>query len=425
MLDIKFIRENPKKVKEGCQKKQVKVNIDRLLEVDRKRREVLRALENMKAQKNKATIEISGTKKENEKRKIIMKMKELDKKSDRLTKTTKELDKEFNKLILQIPNLPQEDVPVGKDERDNKILKEVGEIPEFDFEPRDYMEIAERLDLIDVKRAAKISGSRFGFLRNEAVLIEVSLINLALDSLTEEGFVPIIPSVMLKSEVTRGMGYLEQADKEDAYYLPKDDLYLVGTSEQSMGAMHADEIFQEKELPKRYVGFSTCFRREAGAYGRDTRGILRVHQFDKVEMFSFCHPNKSRDEHHFLLSMEEKLMRLLGIPYRVVQMCTTDIAFPQAAKFDIEAWMPGQGKYRETHSTSTCTDFQARRLNIRYKKKDGGLDFVHTLNGTAFAIGRMLITIIENYQQKDGTVKIPDVLQKYTKFKQISRGSAS
>ena len=424
MLDIKFIRQNPDKVKEGCKAKQVQVDIDLLLEVDKKLRETLQALEDMRAQKNKANKEIQRAKDKKEKDKIILKMRELDRNSDRLTQTLKVVTEEFNNLMYQIPNLPEEGVPVGKDERDNVVLREVGEKPEFDFKPKNYLEIGEKLDLIDVKRAAKISGTRFGFLKREAALLEFALINLAIEKLTEEGFTPIIPPVMIKPEMAQGMGYLEQTGDDEAYFLPKDNLYLIGTSEQSLGTMHAGEVFKLEELPRRYLGFSTCFRRESGSYGKDTKGIFRVHQFDKVEMFSFSEPQKSKEEHQFLLSMEEKLMQLLKVPYRVTKMCTGDLGRPAAAKYDIEAWLPGEGRYRETHSTSNCTDFQARRLNIRYRDKpphqkiggggkSGKLNFVHTLNGTAFAIGRTLIAIIENYQQRDGSIRIPEVLQKY------------
>jgi len=414
MLDIKFIHQNPDLVKEGCRKKQVKVDIDRLLEIDKKRRETLQALEDMRAQKNKASKKIAGLKDEKEKQKIILEMRELDKNSDRLNKTLKDLENEFNNLIMQIPNLPQDEVPVGRDEKDNIVLREWGEKPKFDFQPKDYLEISSKLDLIDVKRAAKVAGTRFGYLKREAAQIEFALINFAFDTLIKQGFIPVIPPVMLKSEMARGMGYLEQADKKEAYFLPKDDLYLVGTAEQSIGVMHTGEIFEEKDLPRRYLGFSTCFRREAGSYGKDTKGIFRVHQFDKVEMFSFCKPEDSKKEHQFFLEMEEKLMQDLKIPYRVLQMCTGDLGFPTAAKYDIEAWLPSENRYRETHSTSNCTDFQARRLNIRYRDlKTKKLNFVHTVNGTALAIGRTLIAIIENYQQKDGSIKIPEVLQKY------------
>ena len=421
MLDIKFIRQNPDIIKEGGRKKQVKVDIDRLLEVDKKRREVLQALEDMRAQKNKSSKEISGTKVEKEKQKIILKMRELDKNSDRLNGDLKELNEEFKKLMFQIPNLPLDDVPVGENEKDNVVLKEVGEKPQFDFEPKDYLELAERLDLIDVKRAAKIAGSRSGFLKRELVLIEFALIKLAFDTLMKEGFIPILPPVMLKPEMAKGTGYFEAADIEEAYFLPKDNLFLIGTAEQSLLTMHTDEIFDEKELPRRYLGFSTCFRREAGSYGKDTKGIFRVHQFDKVEMFSFTKPEDSIKEHQFFLEIEEKLMLALKIPYRVVNICTGDLGRPAAAKYDIEAWLPSENRYRETHSTSNCTDFQARRLNIRYRDlKTKKLEFVHTVNGTAFS-QRPILAIIENYQQKDGKILVPEVLQKYLLFKEIKR----
>jgi len=450
MLDIKFIRNNPDLVKKGAENKGVKVDIDLLLEVDKKRREILTALEDMLAQKNKASKKIAVTKDEKEKQKIILKMQELDKNSDRLNKNLKEIEKEFNDLMLQIPNLPQGNVPVGKDETENVVLRKVNKIPKFaehslvepkarrekklvsatisrprstrafNFKPKDYLEIAEKLDLIDIKRAAKISGTRFSFLKKEAVLIEFALINLALENLIKEKFIPVIPPVMLKTVMARGTGYFEAADKKEAYFIPEDNLYLVGTSEQSLIAMHSGEILDQIDLPRRYVGFSTCFRRESGSYGKDTKGILRVHQFDKVEMISLCNPEDSKKEHQFFLQMEEKLMKSLKIPYQVIQICTGDLGVPAAAKYDIEAWIPSENRYRETHSTSNCTDFQARRLNIRYRDKFGKVNFVHTLNGTAFAIGRTLIAIIENYQQKDGSVKVPKVLQKYLPFKIIN-----
>jgi len=418
MLDIKFIRENPNKVKEGCEKKQVKVNIDYLLEVDKKRRETLQALEEMMAQKNKASKQITAAKDEKEKQKIILEMQELDKNSDRLTKSLRGTEEEFNKLMLQIPNLPLDDVPRGQDERDNIPLRQWGEPKKLDFQLKNYLEIAENLDLIDIKRAAKISGSRFGILKKEAALIKFALRDFASDILIKEGFVPVDPPVMIRPEMMQAMGYVERGGDE-IYYLKNDNLCLVGTAEQSLGPMYADEIFEEKDLPKRYFAFTHCFRREAGSYGKDTKGIFRVHQFDKLEMFSFCHPDRSKEEHQLFLKIEEKLMQLLKIPYQVVQICTGDLGDPAASKYDIEAWIPSEGKYRETHSTSNCTNFQARRLNIRYRTKDGKLNFVHTINGTAFAIGRTIITIIENYQQKDGSIKIPDVLQKYCGFKKI------
>ncbi|MCK4781534.1 serine--tRNA ligase [Candidatus Parcubacteria bacterium] len=415
MLDIKFIRNNPEKVKQGCAKKQVKVDIDLLLELDKQRREIMIILDEFRAKKNKASKDIVAAKDKKDKKKIISEMRKIDKQSDKTKKQFQKIEKEYKKLMLLVPNLPFDDVPVGKSDADNKVLQEVGEKIKFDFKNKDYLEIAENLDLIDIKRAAKVSGSRFGYLKNEAVLLEFALVNFVFNTVLKKGFAPVAPPVMIKSEIMEAMGYI--ATKEDLaerYFFEKDNLFLVGTAEQSIGPMHKDEIFAQKELPKRYVAFSTCFREEAGSYGKDTRGILRVHQFDKIEMFSFCEPEKSKEEHEFFLNLEEKLMKELNLPYQVVKNCSGDMAFPTASQYDIETWIPSENKYRETHSTSNCTDFQARRLNIRYKdSKTQKLEFVHTVNGTAFAIGRTLIAIIENYQQKDGSVLIPKVLQKY------------
>jgi seryl-tRNA synthetase len=418
MLDIKFIRQNPDKVKKACKDKGIEVDIDMLLELDQKRREILNFIEKIRAQKNKASKEIVKIKDQKEKEKIVSEMRRLDQKEEKAKKNLKIVDKEFKELMLQVPNLPLEDVPIGKDDTENVVLKEWGERPKFNFVPKDYLEVAEKLDLIDVKRATKVAGSRFGYLKRELVWIEFALIYFALETLTKEGFIPLLPPVMLKPEMARGTGYFEATDLNEAYFLEKDNLFLIGTSEQSILTMHAHEIFEENELPKRYLAFSTCFRREAGSWGKDTRGIFRVHQFDKLEMFSFCKSEDSKKEHELFLALEEKLMQSLKIPYRVLKICTGDLGRPAAAKYDIEAWFPFQNKYRETHSTSNCTDFQARRLNIRYRKKDGKLEFVHTVNGTAFS-QRPILAIIENFQQADGSVKIPEVLQKYLPFGEI------
>jgi seryl-tRNA synthetase len=418
MLDIKFIRENAQRVKEGVKNKNADVDIDKILELDKKRREIIQALEDMRAKKNKSSKDIPNMKDAKEREKLILEMRELDTNSDRLNSDLKVIDAEFNELLMKIPNVPSEDVPVGKNDTENVEIRQVGKKTEFNFKFKDYMTLGEELDLVDVKRAAKISGTRFGIIKGKLAMLEFGLVQLAFETLMKEGFIPVIPPVMLKPEMARGMGYLEQTDKEEAYFIPSDNLYLTGTSEQSLGSMHSDEVFEEKDLPRRYVGFSTCFRRESGSYGKDTKGILRVHQFDKIEMFSFCKKEDSQKEHDMLLSMEEKLMQLLEIPYRVLRICTGDLGRPAARKFDIEAWIPSEGKYRETHSTSNCTDFQARRLNIKYKTKDG-LEIIHTLNGTAFAIGRTLIAIMENYQQEDGSIKVPKILQKYLNFTEI------
>jgi len=421
MLDIKFIRQNATAVKEGCKKKQVEIDIDLLLKLDEKRRKYLKEIETFRAKENQLSNLIKKEKENQKRTELIQEAQKIKKKTKEEELYLKGVSEEFEKLMLRIPNLPFDDVPVGKDERENKVLREVGSLPKFDFKFKDYLQIAENLDLIDVKRAGKTSGTRFGFLKREAALLEFALVNFAFDNLKKEGFIPVIPPVMIKPEMMKGMGYVERGE-EEIYFIEKDNLYLVGTSEQIIGPMHADETFDQIELPKRYMGFSSCFRREAGSYGKDTKGILRVHQFDKVEMFSFSQPEESKKEHQFLLSLEEKLMQALKLPYRVIQICTGDLGDPAAAKYDIEAWIPSEGRYRETHSTSNCTDFQARRLNIRYRDKTGELNFLHTLNGTAFAIGRTLIAIIENYQQKDGSILIPTVLQPYlNNLKKIER----
>lgn len=414
MLDINFIRENSDKVKKACLDKNITVDVDRVLELDKTKREIMTGMETLRAEQNK----ISRGGKENNV--LIVQAKEIKEKIKEMEPELDEVDKELKLLLLQLPNIPFEDVPVAKDDSGNIVLRQVGHKPMFLFSvAKNYMDIGENLDLIDTERAGKVSGSRFGYIKGSLALLEFALIKLVMDTVVKEGFVPVIPPVMVKDQMARGTGYFEATDETEAYYLREDKMYLVGTSEQSIVAMHSDEILNEKDLPIRYVGFSTCFRREAGSYGKDTRGILRVHQFDKLEMVIFSTPEQSKDEHKLLLQMEEKLMKALGLPYQVINICTGDLGRPAASKYDIECWLPSEKKYRETHSTSNCTDFQSRRLNIRYRDKSGKVGFVHTLNGTAFAIGRILIMIMENYQQKDGSIKVPKVLQKYCGFKVI------
>ncbi len=407
MLDINFIIQNKDKVKKGTKDKGYNPEVvDHLLNANKTRRQLITDIEKLRAAKNKLS------------QKEIKKGKKIKETLRRLEPNLKVVEEEFKKLLYQIPNLPSDDVPVGKDERDNKGIKKWGEIPKFSFKIRSYSELGESLDLIDTKRAGKVSGARFGYLKNEAVLLELGLINYAFEVLLKEGFIPLLPPAMISLDSMRDMGYLGDENIGEMYVLDKDKLVLVGTAEQSIGPIHKDEVFDKKELPKRYLGFSACFRREAGSYGKDTKGIFRVHQFNKVEMFSFAEPENSDKEHEYLLSLEEKLMQKLEIPYRVVKMCSGDLGNPAARKYDIEAWFPAERRYRETHSTSTCTDFQSRRLNIKYRTKNGKLAFVHTLNGTAFS-ERPILAILENYQQKDGSVLAPKVLQKYVNFKKI------
>jgi seryl-tRNA synthetase len=420
MLDIDLIRREPEKIKKGIAAKNVNPQlVDQFLELDQKWRRMTETTENLRAKLNK----LSKERKIEEAKAIKEKVKAAE---AELT----DLEKNRLAVLKSLPNLPLSEAPVGKDEKNNKVLREVGKKPKRDFTPQDYLTINEKLNLIDTERAAWVSGSRFGYLKNEAALLEFALVRLAFDFLIDpkntrgQPFIPVIPPILIKPEAMEGMGYTERG-REEIYFIEKDNLFLAGTSEQSVGPMHRNEIFYETDLPTRYVAFSTCFRREAGSYGKDTKGILRVHQFDKVEMFSITAPETSADEHEFLLEMEEALMQKLDLPYRVLQICTGDLGDPAAAKYDIEAWLPGQnggqGEFRETHSASNTTDYQARRLNIKFKTKDQKLHYVHMLNGTAFAIGRMIIAILENYQTRKETVKIPKALQKYIGLKEISR----
>ncbi|OGD56973.1 serine--tRNA ligase [Candidatus Berkelbacteria bacterium RBG_13_40_8] len=307
------------------------------------------------------------------------------------------------------------DVPEGTSEADNKVIKEVGDIKIR--KDKDHVELGKALDIIDIDRASKVSGSRFYYLKNQAAELEFALINYALELTKKEGFKPVIPPILINEEMAWGSGHFE-AVNDDAYHMRDDALVAVGTSEQSILPMHAGETLED--LPKRYVGFSTCLRREAGSYGKDVKGILRVHQFDKLEMFSFCKPEDSEQEHELIVSLEEKIVSDLGLPYRIVSLCAGDLGLPSAKTIDIETYMPSQEMYRETHSSSNCTDFQSRRLKIKYKDGDKS-GFIHTINGTAIAIGRILIAIIENYQQEDGSIKVPEALHKYLDFKEIKQ----
>lgn len=427
MIDIKFIREHADEVKEGMRKKNTDASvIDRLLDIDEKRRAKIEGINEKQAERNKISASIpslSGSEKDAQLKASVTLKDELKADEDELHA----LESEFQSLMYHIPNMPLPDVPVGKSEADNRVVREVLPKRNFSFKAKDYIELGDTLDLIDTERASKVSGSRFGYLKHEAPLLEFALVQFAFSRLLNEGwianiiqerglhvspkaFIPLVPPVMIRPEVYRGMGRLDPGQEEERYHLEKDDLYLVGSGEHTTGPMHMDEVFLEENLPHRHIAFSTCFRREAGSYGKDTRGILRVHQFDKLEMFVFSTQETSGHEHELLVAIQEELMKELQIPYRVVFICTGDMGWPDAKQYDIEAWMPGQNEFRETHSASNTTDFQSRRLNMKYRTKDGSKNFIHTLNATACAIGRMLIAILENYQEEDGSVKIPDVL---------------
>jgi len=431
MLDINLIRENPDLIKQGIALKNVDPKlVDDFLALDERWRKLVKDSDDLR----------SSQKKLSEERKVD-EAKEIKEKIKTNEEELKEVEAERQKILYFLPNLPLEEVRVGKDESENLAIRQWGEIPKFNFAAKDHLELGEKLGVIEIKKAGEVSGSRFSYLKGKLAQMEFAIIQFVINALSDneviseiavknnlnvptKTFVPVIPPVLIRREMMQAMGYMERGE-EEIYYFPKDDLTLIGTAEQSIGPMHAGEVFNVKDLPLRYLGFSTCFRREAGSHGKDTRGILRAHQFDKLEMFSITTTENSVEEHKFLLAVEEYLMQELKIPYQVIDICSGDLGDPVAAKFDIEAWMPGQnngeGQYRETHSTSNTTDFQSRRLNVRYKDASGEIKFVHMLNGTAFAIGRTLIAIMENYQQEGGTIKVPEALQKYTKFTEIRK----
>jgi seryl-tRNA synthetase len=414
MIDVKDLLKEPEKYKRNMRERNLDPSlIDEIVDLKKRLNSLIKEKDEIRSFINK----FSKTKPEE---KIIKQIKIKKEKLKKVEDEIEKLEKNLEEKLSLVPNLKSPDVPLGKDESENVVLRTWGEIPKFDFPPKDHVELGEIYDLIDTQRAGKVAGSRFYYLKNSAVLLEFALINFAYDLLLKEGFIPIIPPVFIKEEYYRGMGRLNSLQREERYYLPQDDLYLVGSAEHTIGPYFADEILDEKDLPKRFLGFSTCFRREAGSYGKDVRGILRTHQFDKVEMFSFTLPEESEKEHEFLLSMQEKIMQELKLPYRVVFLCSGDMGFTDYKQYDIETWLPGQNKYRETHSCSNTTDFQARGINARVRRKNGKIEYLHMLNATAIAIGRIIIAILENYQRKD-YIEVPEVLRKYLKFDIIKK----
>ena len=418
MLDIKFIRENSKLVKEKSKQKGFDIDVEKLLSVDAKRRKLIEEVDKLRSKRKEAA------EKRDEKLGTEIK-KELKEKENKLEK----LNEEFYFLIREIPNIPLDDVPVGKDETDNKPVRKWGTPKKFAFKVKNHQELGEKLGLIDTQTASEVSGSRFGYIKGPLVIIQFALIQYALEILTSEmrlakiskynpkPFVPVIPPVMIKPTVFDQMARLEP--KEERYYLEKDNLYFIGSAEHTLGPMHINQTLNEKDLPIRYVGYSPSFRREAGSYGKDTKGIFRVHQFDKLEIESFTLPQDSQNEQDFIVAIQEYLMQNLKVPYQVVMICTGDMGGPDARQIDIEAWFPAEKKYRETHTSDLMTDYQARRLNTKVRGKEGKIEYVHMNDATVFA-GRTLLAILENYQQKDGSVLVPEILQKYTHFTRIS-----
>jgi seryl-tRNA synthetase len=404
-LDLKRIRHDPAAARAALARRgeAAAEALDRVLELDRRRRELLPQVESLQAEQNRAGEAIAAAKREGEDAsEAIAAMQEVSARAKALRADVAAVDEELNAAILRVPNLPD---PSAADE--DTVLREVGEAGR---EGRDHLELLG--ELVDMERGARTSGSRFAYLRGPLVLLELALVRWGLELLAEHGFEPVVPPVLVREPALYGTGMLPDTEQQ-LYHLPEDDLYLAGTSEVPLASLHAGEILVGDALPLRYAGFSTCFRREAGAAGKDTRGIFRVHQFDKLEMFCFVPPEDSVEEHERLLAIEEEILGALGIPYRVVNIAVDDLGASAAKKYDLEAWLPGQARYRELTSCSNTTDFQARRLDVRYRPADGGVRHVHTLNGTAVAVGRTIIAVVENNQADDGTIEVPDVLHAF------------
>jgi len=409
MLDVKMVRTNPDEVRRALQRRgDPTSSLDEFLAVEGRRRQLLTEVESRRAERKRASDEIATVKKAGgDADQAIAAMRALGDQIKEHEAALAETEERLNAMLLELPNIPLADVPDGGEE-DSVVVRKVGEPRQFDFEPKDHLDLGLALDLIDMERAAKVSGSRFVYLKGDLVMLQFALVNYALSVIQSKGFRPVIPPVLVREEAMFGTGFFP-TDRAQVYETVDGDC-LVGTSEVPLAAMHMEEFLDEAAFPIRYAGYSTCFRREAGAAGRDTRGILRVHQFDKVEMFSFCSPEQSAAEHLVILSAEEAILQGLGVPYQVVNIAAGDLGAPAAQKFDCEAWLPGQQRYRELTSCSNCTDYQARRLNTRFRTENGPR-FVHTLNGTGVAVGRTLIAIMENYQQADGSIVVPDVLR--------------
>ena len=404
MLDPTILKNNLEVLESNISRRNLKIDVNNLISLNEERKSLRFDAEQKRSQQKELGKQIANAD-ESEKEGLLNKASELSNEVRLLFEQVDKKDEEFLNLWVKIPNLISETSPDGKSDKDNLEIKKVGNIKDIP-NPKDHLEIASKLNLIDVEKASEVSGSRFAYLFGDLVKIEFNLVSWALNKLSEKGFTPTVPPVLVRENALYGTGFFPD-DAEQVYEIPNDDLFLVGTSEVPLAALHANEIISMEELPLRYAGFSTCFRREAGTYGKDTTGIFRVHQFDKVEMFSFCNPEKSEEEHEFILSVEEELLQSLEIPYRVVDVCAGDLGASAAKKYDIEAWIPSQNTYREVTSCSNTTSFQARRLNIR-AKSEGETNVLHTLNGTAIAVGRILIALIENNQTEDGKVEFSD-----------------
>jgi seryl-tRNA synthetase len=413
MIDVAVLREDPDRLRRSLALRGSDIDVSRLDELDRSRRSLRTEAEQLRATQKEAGREIARLEGA-DKQEAIARARDLAEEYQRRIELADSADAEFQELWIRVPNLVHQSVPEGMTDEDAVEIERWGEPARFAFDAKDHQELGESLDLIDVERGVRTSGSRFGYLKGKAVLLEMGLVRWVMDLLGDEGFTPVLPPVLVREHALFGTGFFPD-DSEQVYEVEKDDLFLVGTSEVPLAAYHADEILDIEDLPIRFAGFSTCFRREAGTYGKDTRGIFRVHQFDKVEMFTFCHPDESWAEHERLLGVEKRVVQGLQLPYHVVNIPAGDLGASAAKKYDIEAWFPSLGRYREITSCSNTTDFQARRLAIRFRT-DSGNELVHTLNGTAVAVGRTILAILENHQREDGSVVIPEAIRPYVGF---------
>ena len=417
MIDIKLIRDNPDLIRSNLTKRFQKEKIQVLedaIALDGKWRRGLDELNRLRHQKNLLDQEIRKKKISGQSAKDEMaQSREISSRIRQLEKEVSAAKQGLDQRMLQLPNIVDGSAPIGQTEEENVVVRRWGGIPQFPFRPRDHIELGLELDLFDLEKAASVAGARWYYLKNELVLLQMALLRFAMDKLISHGFTPIYPPALIREKIMEGAGYLPEG-REDIYKIEGEDLYLVGTSEQALAGLHEGEILQADDLPRRYAGISPCFRTEAGSHGRDTKGIFRVHQFEKVEMFVFSLPDESQQEQELMLSIAEEIYRELKIPYRIVDVCTGELGWVASRKFDLEVWLPGQKKYREAVSCSNCTDYQARRLRVRYREAPGkSTQFVHTLNSTALASTRTMIAIMENHQTAEGKIVIPDVLRSY------------
>ncbi|CUS96039.1 seryl-tRNA synthetase [Candidatus Kryptobacter tengchongensis] len=418
MLDLKFIRENPEIVKRAIELKGEKDHVDEIIKLDERRRELIKKGDSLKARRNDVTEEIANLKKQGkDASELIEEMRKVSDEIKAIDSELKKVESELENLLLWIPNIPHESVPIGKDASDNLVVRTWGEIQEFDFEIMDHLTLGKKLGIIDFERGAKLTGSGFPLYIGKGATLERALINFMLDlHIQKHGYVEVFPPFLVNETSMRGTGQIPKL-KEDMYYCPEDDLYLIPTAEVPVTNIHRDEILEISELPKKYVAYSACFRREAGSWGRETRGFLRVHQFNKVELVKFTTPETSYDELESLVKDAEEVLQLLNIPYRVVLLCTGDMSFSSAKTYDIEVWSPAERKWLEASSCSNFEDFQARRMNVRFRRdKRSKPEFVHTLNGSGLATSRLMVALLENYQTPEGKVIVPKVLHKYTGF---------